>query len=47
MAEYLGKGWGDLNEVAPDNDDVKDDDDDDDDDDVIPIVKMLTLSKST
>ena len=45
MAEYLGKGWGDRNDVAPDNDDVKDDDDDDDDD-VIPIVKMLTLSKS-
>ena len=33
MAEYLGKGCGDLNEVASDNDDVKDDDDDDDDDD--------------
>ena len=32
MAEYLGKGCGDLNEVASDNDDVKDDDDDDDDD---------------
>ena len=33
MAEYLRKGCGDLNEVASDNDDVKDDDDDDDDDD--------------
>ena len=32
MAEYLRKGCGDLNEVASDNDDVKDDDDDDDDD---------------
>ena len=30
MAEYLRKGCGDLNEVASDNDDVKDDDDDDD-----------------
>ena len=29
MAEYLRKGCGDLNEVASDNDDVKDDDDDD------------------
>ena len=32
MAEYLRKGCGDLNEVASDNDDVKDDDDDDDND---------------
>ena len=32
MAEYLRKECGDLNEVASDNDDVKDDDDDDDDD---------------
>ena len=31
MAEYLREGCGDLNEVASDNDDVKDDDDDDDD----------------
>ena len=31
MAEYLRKGCGDLNEVASDNDDVKDDDDDDND----------------
>ena len=30
MAEYLRKGCGDLNEVASDNDDVKDDHDDDD-----------------
>ena len=30
MAEYLRKECGDLNEVASDNDDVKDDDDDDD-----------------
>ena len=33
MAEYLRQECGDLNEVASDNDDVKDDDDDDDDDD--------------
>ena len=33
MAKYLRKECGDLNEVASDNDDVKDDDDDDDDDD--------------
>ena len=33
MAEYLRKECGDLNEVASDNDDVKDGDDDDDDDD--------------
>ena len=32
MAKYLRKGCCDLNEVASDNDDVKDDDDDDDDD---------------
>ena len=32
MAKYLRKGCFDLNEVASDNDDVKDDDDDDDDD---------------
>ena len=31
MAEYLRKECGDLNEVASDNDDVKDDDDDYDD----------------
>ena len=31
MTEYLRKGCGDLNEVASDNDDVKDDDDDDND----------------
>ena len=29
MAEYLRKECGDLNEVASDNDDVKDDDNDD------------------
>ena len=33
MAEYLRKECGDLNEVASDNDDVKDGDDDDHDDD--------------
>ena len=33
MAKYLRKECGDLNEVASDNDDVKDNDDDDDDDD--------------
>ena len=27
MAEYLRKEWGDLNEVASDNDDDNDDDD--------------------
>ena len=32
MTEYLRQGCGDLNEVASDNDDVKDDDDDDNDD---------------
>ena len=32
MAEYLSKECNDLNEVASDNDDVKDDDDDDDGD---------------
>ena len=31
MTEYLRQGCGDLNEVASDNDDVKDDDDDDND----------------
>ena len=31
MAEYLSKECTDLNEVASDNDDVKDDDDDDGD----------------
>ena len=30
LTEYLRKECGDLNEVASDNDDVKDDDDDDD-----------------
>ena len=30
MAEYLRKEYGDLNEVASDNNDDKDDDDDDD-----------------
>ena len=33
MTEYLRKEFGDLNEVALDNDDDKDVDDDDDDDD--------------
>ena len=33
MAEYLRKQCRDLNEVASDNDDVKDDDNDDDDND--------------
>ena len=41
MAEYLRKEYGDLNEVASDNDDDKDDDDDDDanskDDEVVEI----------
>ena len=44
MAEYLRKECGDLNEVASDNDDVKDDDDDDDDDDAnskdVEVVKI-------
>ena len=33
MTEYLRKEWGDLNEVASDNNNDKDDDDDDDNDD--------------
>ena len=33
VAEYLRKEFVELNELASDNDDVKDDDDDDDDDD--------------
>ena len=44
MTEYLRKECGDLNEVASDNDDVKDDDDDDDDDDAnskdVEVVKI-------
>ena len=44
MAEYLRKECGDLNEVASDNDDVKDDDDDDDDNDAdsknVEVVKI-------
>ena len=32
MTKYLRKEYGNLNEVASDNDDDKDDDDDDDDD---------------
>ena len=52
MAECLRKKCGDLNEVASDNDDVKDDDDDDDDDDdasskdveVVKIGKGETLA---
>ena len=52
MAEYLRKQCRDLNEVASDNDDVKDDDNDDDDDDAnsknievvrIGIGEMLTI----
>ena len=42
--QYLRKECGDLNEVASDNDDVKDDDDDDDDDDAsskdVEVVKI-------
>ena len=44
MAEYLRKGCGDLNEVAPDNDDVKDDDDDDDDDANSKDVEVVKIS---
>ena len=44
VTEYLRKECGDLNEVASDNDDVKDDDDDDDDDDAnskdVEVVKI-------
>ena len=49
MAEYLRKECHDLNEVASDNDDVKNDDNDDDDDDDddanskdVKVVEMAT-----
>ena len=46
MAEYLRKECRDLNEVASDNDDVKNDDNDDDDDDAnskdVKVVEMAT-----
>ena len=42
MAEYLRKECGDLNEVASDNDDVKDDDDDDDDRKDAEVVEIDT-----
>ena len=46
MAEYLRKECGDLNEVASDNDDVKDDDDDDDDANGkgVEVVEISTLT---
>ena len=48
VAQYLRKECGDLNEVASDNDDVKDDDDDDDanskDFEVVKIGKGETLA---
>ena len=51
MAEYLRKECGDLNEVASDNDDVKDDDDDDDDDDAnskdLEVVEIGTCETLT
>ena len=47
MAEYLRKECGDLNEVALDNDDVKDDDDDDDDDDNSKDVEVVEISTLT
>ena len=51
MTEYLRQGCGDLNEVASDNDDVKDDDDDDDDDDAnskdVEVVEINTGEKLT
>ena len=52
MAEYLRKECGDLNEVASDNDDVKDDDDDDDDDDEtnskdVEVVEIGTVETPT
>ena len=43
MAEYLRKECGDLNEVASDNDDVKDNDDDDNSKDV-DVVEISTLT---
>ena len=43
MAEYLRKECGDLNEVASDNDDVKDDDDDDDDDNNSKDVEIVEI----
>ena len=43
MAEYLRKECGDLNEVASDNDDVKDDDDDDDDDAFSKDVEVVEI----
>ena len=51
MAEYLRQECGNLNEVASDNDDVKDDDDDDDDDDAnskdVEVVEINTGEKLT
>ena len=44
MAECLRKGCGDLNEVASDNDHVKDDDDDDDDDTNSIDVEVVEIS---
>ena len=44
MAKYLRKECGDLNEVASDNDDVKDDDDDDDDDANSRDVEVVEIS---
>ena len=40
MAEYLRKECGDLNEVASDNDDVKDDDDDDANSKDVEVIKF-------
>ena len=40
VAQYLRKECGDLNEVASDNDDVKDDDDDDANSKDVEVVKI-------
>ena len=47
MAEYLTKECGDLNEVASDNDNVKDDDDDDTNSKDVEIVEIGTAETLT
>ena len=47
MAEYLRKDCGDLNEVASDNDNVKDDDDDDNNSKDVEIVEIGTVETLT
>ena len=46
MAEYLRKECRDLNEVASDNDNVKDNDDDDDDDANSKDVEVVEIDTS-